>query len=199
MPLGSSATAFSIACDRLIQPLQRTSIAAIGPVFAVGGFERNGLFVAGERLVGTFQVMKRRATIGPGLRQVGLQGDGLVVAFDRRVEPPEVAQRIAAIAVALGEVRLELERLVVARDRLVQPPEVAQRIAPIAVTVRALGIALQRPVEKLQATFELLLLAKDEAEMVQRLEIVGLASQDVLVEFLRLRKLSPLVQGKSRL
>ena len=50
--------------------------------------------------------------------------------------------------------------------------------------------------EEPYAARELLLLTEDNAEMVQRLEVIGLASQDVFIEFLRLRELSPLVQGK---
>jgi len=113
--------------------------------------------------------------------------------------PAEVAQGVAAVHQRIHVLAVDRQRLVGAGERILRPVERPQDARVVGVAVGGRGIDRKRPADQAVRLGELAALGGDQAEEMQRLELVGIAAEHLPVERLCLRQLPRPVRGNALL
>ena len=192
--IGGQRHRLPIARDGLVVALLAAQhVATVAPGVGGIGLQRNGARIAFQRLVVAFEVAQRIAAVVEGVGVAGRQCQRALVALQRLRGPLQLVERVAAVVVHLGEGGIARYGALEARQRIGMPPEVAQRIAEIVVHFGASRIGGRRARQQIGRLLRLSRLRGNDAQQVQRIEMVGLRREHRAAEPLGLLPCTPLV------
>nr|WP_199805318.1 hypothetical protein [Bradyrhizobium pachyrhizi] len=125
---------------------------------------------------------------------VGHEREHAIVACERLLVAPEVRKRDSAIIERRRKVLPERDRHIEARERFVEAAQRAQRVAEVAVRVRDVAVEPDRAPDQVDAALAAAGLRRNQAQQMQRIEVVRLLSEHVFIDLLCCRELPSLMQ-----
>ena len=173
---------------RAVEPAQRSG--AVGEELRVVGRNRQRLVVAHKRVGGTIELDQRIAAVAERIEMIGSGGEHALEIVQRLARPAELEQRHAAPVEKRGVVRRKAKTFVVALER---PLELLERVKDQAEARKPIGaveIGLERRLDQRQRCIQAPALVIDEAETMQRVEMIGINMQDRGVKPLRFVELA---------
>ena len=157
------------------------------------GLERKRPLVGLRRLVQPLPLGKHIGPIVMCLHGSGIERDHALVAGERHIGLALFPDGVAEVHVGLGIVRLECDGLAIVRDGVIHATEGVQCQAQVVLPLRNIVVQGDRFADHVGGDVGPPDLNPDQPGVVQAADVLGLDSQDVTIEAVRISELAGLM------